>query len=183
MLPSSEPVQARQALKEISRIALATPSDAEEIRSWYDPDPSGQPTYADDPKWKDWWCEAIAGTDRTVEVFKLCINNQIFGLIAVKEVIDWYDEKPTLYVNGLRVHPSIAAKNARENHYAGVGTALIEFAVSLSIAKGLEGIGLKSSIGVEGFYRKLGLTEYLSQDGKRSYFMLKGKHACIRSES
>ena len=153
-------------------------NDAHEISGWYEPDPSGQPSYADDPKWKEWWCGVIVGSDKELSVFKLSIGNEIFGLLAVKAVVDWYDNRPTLYINGLRVHPSIAAKNATRNHYAGVGSALIEFAVALSLEKGLDGVGLNSSLGAEGFYRKLGLDEMPARDGKRIYFNLKGREKC-----
>jgi hypothetical protein len=63
--------------------------------------------------------------------------------------------------------------------YTGVGTALITFAVIKSLKLGVDGIGLNSSLGVEGFYRTLGLQEQFAHDGKRTYFSLLGdKERC-----
>lgn len=159
-----------------AHVRAAQPHDAQQILSWYEPDTSDQPTYSDDPTWKEWWRDALQGKFQGVETLKLCLpdTDEALAFLAVKVVEDWTDNKaPTLYINGLRINPNLMPKDGTRM-YSGTGSALISFAVIESIKRGLSGIGLNSSVGIEGFYRVLGLDEQPHLDGKRSYFSLKG---------
>jgi len=156
-------------------ITPCTANDIPAVLSWYEPDNSLQPTYAEDLQWKEWWKNVMEGVDPELKVFAIrSEKGDILGLIALKEVIDWFDDQPTLYINGLRVHPHQSAGLSLDREYRGIGEALITFAVRESQRRNLAGISLKSSFGVEEFYRKLGLVEFPTA-GAKSYFTLKGR--------
>ncbi len=164
----------------LASVQKAGPSDVAEIQSWYEENTSDQPTYANDPKWKDWWINALSTPQLGFDIYKLCHTNErdsveCLGFMALKRVEDWLDcGRPTIYINGLRINPNLMPNDETERRYKGVGTALITFAVAESLRdKNCVGITVNSSIGVEGFYRSLNMQEQLASDGKRSSFSIK----------
>ena len=164
----------------LAQVKQTTIKDSQEIQKWYEQDTSDQPTYADDPTWKQWWLNAINQTQESLHTYKLTITDEfgkelLLGVLALKVIEDWNDRHiPTLYINGLRINPNIMPSEHEKRRFHGVGAALITFAIIESVKKDLSGITLNSSLGVEIFYRNLGLHESQAHDGKRSYFTLKG---------
>ena len=175
-LPQWSSVVRHFAEWERASVKQCLPEDTSEVLSWYERASDLQPTYAEDVQWREWWKKAIQRQDPKLEVFALrSKQGDILGVIALKEVIDWHDSLPTLYINGLRVHPHHASLQTTDHEFSGIGKALVLFAVEESVRRGLSGISLKSSLGVEPYYRKLGLMEFPRLAGEKSYFTLKGE--------
>ncbi|MCB0354158.1 MAG: GNAT family N-acetyltransferase [Bdellovibrionales bacterium] len=173
------------AERERASVRRSVAEDSAEVLAWYDRASDLQPTYAEDLQWREWWKDAIENKDSQLEVFALrSQRGDILGVVALKEIVDRHDSLPTLYINGLRVHPHHASLKTTAHEFSGIGKALVLFAVEESKRRGLSGISLKSSVGVEAYYRKLGLTEFPRAVGEKSYFTLKGNAVAefLRSE-
>jgi hypothetical protein len=162
----------------VSRISPASEEDVRDLRRWYEANTDQQPTYADDPKWKDWWEQALRKEVDGLSVFKLTLleSEEPLAFLALKDVDDrHFLEMKTLYINGLRINPVLMPREEQERKFSGCGTSLLIFAALQSLSENRDGIGVNSSVGVEGFYRSIGLQEKknATQDG-RSYFTIFG---------
>ena len=152
------------------------------VGAWFEENTSDQPTYSDDPTWKDWWVDTISSPPEGLKTYGLFLkddsseDSELLAVVALKAVEDWHDgNTPTLYVNGLRINPNLMPYEEEKREYFGVGTSLLTFAVGESQRRGLLGIGVNSSLGVEKFYESLGMKAIPAHDGKRTYFTLKGE--------
>jgi hypothetical protein len=158
-------------------IVPVEPQDAAEVDDWYNPKPPGEPTYAANMKWRDWWRDVIKAPPPNTEVLKLMLPNRvILGVVALHHsLVDITDGLRKTYLNGIRIHPRCNSMMTSTPDYTGVGAALTTHGVIESLKKGAQGFFLNATLGAEGFYRKLGLDEKPALDGIRQSFYLNGE--------
>lgn len=161
----------------IAKIKPTLPSDAAEIHRWYYQANPNQSVY-EDRKWHDWWVSKIRHGDPTLKLFKLSVpegrHEKILGVIGMEmNVHSYFSKQPITLLRGIRVAPDQHTPYKTMNAFKGIGTALITFALAEGWRHNTEGIGLNSSVGVEGYYTKLlGASPCKSFDGVRDYFEL-----------
>lgn len=174
-LSGQAPLTDRQGRTVLALLIPTVPSDAETVRRWYD----DEDTHYGDRKWYDWWLDKIRHGERGAQVNKLVApSGEILGLVMTEKIYDRKDNTPSLLVRGLRISPYCNTDITEPAHYRGTGTAIITLLVAEALKNGLKGIGVNSSVGVEGFYEHvMGPAKGKAHDGVRSYFSLKGDEA------
>lgn len=158
------------------QILPAQASDAAIVDTWYGIEDDPLPVYRD-PQWHDWWLEKIRKPDPGMQIFKLVVNGELAGVMALDSSITCVrTSKPLTLLRGLRVAPEHYGDNKTPRSLKGLGEALVTYGVAESIRKNTIGLGVNSSPGVEGFYRKvLGAPVGKAFDGVRDYFELTGE--------
>lgn len=161
------------------RISPTTAQDVVQVMDWYAHQPDGSPSYAANPKWREWWEAEIAGPKPTCKVLKLSgADGTIHGVVAyAPKVYGKGPPGPMTWVEGIRIAPKCNSMMTPQPLLRGVGAALITQVVAESVRQGDSGIGLNSTLGAEGFYEALKMNPQPALDGIRTCFSLQGDKA------
>jgi hypothetical protein len=161
------------------RLSPTTAQDVAQVMDWYAPQPDGSPSYADNPKWQEWWEAEIAGPNPTCRVLKLAgPQNEIYGVVAyIPQVYGKGPPGPMTWLEGIRIAPKCNSMMTPQPALRGVGSALVTQAVVESVRHGDAGLGLNSTLGAEDFYKSLKMNSQPALDGIRTCFTLMGEPA------